>query len=289
MIPRRTGLATFDFTQLRIGLAWVREFTSDCTLRDCTSSGLGVSVFGSAFARADARAVFGEVSFVPGFDVGGRLTYAKDAGNSRYLGAYLGAGFSFARLKLFQPDSVAQTITNSETNQKNGLVSAGLNLALGDGTVIGIGGEARREHNSGGPRRPVEICAPASVQTETGVLTTTICERRVQAPLADLKAGVLRADVIIGLVHLGSHRNIPVLSLLAASSVNMWEGYAAQTNFALGPVVVPARFSGHIFAALTAEIVDAFNANGESPNFGDKFGVRATVSVPFPVFQPTVQ
>jgi hypothetical protein len=289
VFPRRTGLATIDFMQLRVGGVWAKEFTPDCMVADCSSGGLGIAVYGSGFARADARSVFSEVSFVPGFDVGGRLTYAKDAGNNRYFGAYAGGGFSFQRLKLFDFNEAAQTITNSETNQTTGLVSAGLNLALGDGTVIGVGGEARRERNSAGPRRPVEICAPASIQGETGVLTTTVCERRVQAPLDDLTAGVVRGDVIIRLIPLGTHRNKPVLSLLLASSVDMWEGYKTQTNFALGPVVVPARFSGHIFAALTAEVVDAFNSNGESPGFGDKFGVRATVSVPLPVFSPTVQ
>ena len=286
VMPRRTGLATMDFMQLRLGGVWVREFTPDCTLLDCNASGFGVAIHGSGFARADARGVFSEVSFVPGFDVGGRLTYARDIGNSRYFGAYVGGGFSMVRLKLYAVDSVAETITNSETSDNIGLASAGLNVALGEGTVFGVGGELRLERNSPGPRRPNEICAPARVQTSTGTATTTVCERRVQTPLQDLTTGMVRGDIMIRLAHLGTHRNKPVLSLLVASSIDMWEGYNTQTNFALGPVIAPARFSGHVFAALTAELVDAFNANGQSPTFADRFGVRGTVSVPFPVFTP---
>jgi hypothetical protein len=293
VIPRETGLATFDVVQLRIGATWLKELGNECVGRECAFSGFGVSIFGSGFARADARQVFSDLGFVPGFDVGGRLNYLHDGGEGRYFGAYLGPSLSLIRLKVFDLDTVAETITNSETNQLNFSASAGFNVALGPATIFGLGGEIRREHDSPGPNRTSEICAPARLQSGTGaIITTTVCEQRVPAPLRDLTAGTARGDVLIKLVKLGSHRNIPVLSVLAASSVDFWEDFEPQTNFALGPVIAPARFEGHIFAALTAEITDAFNSNGQSPDFSDKFGVRLTVSVPFPVFKaagPTAQ
>jgi hypothetical protein len=268
LVPRRSGFVGIDFAEARLTLQYVHEFLK---------AGYGLSPYVGGGARMGQVDMFSEFDFNPGF-VAGVLAFKILGQDARARDVvFVSAGYRSTQRKLAEFAEDTNTVHLSETVQRDVSGTVGLNLALGSQAQMGVAGWIRREWSSPGVTPPVEVC----VQTVGGGIVVPSCESRYVVPLQDYWAGQVRADVLWNVVALGGARSQPQLALLGSTSLDVGQEAAARWNVGAGVGVAPREYPGQVIVVLLLELYDVTDANGQAPDFTDRFVVRVVLGVPF--------
>lgn len=110
-------------------------------------------------------------------------------------------------------------------------------------------------------------------------------EDRYIGPWSSLTKVQLRGDGILKLGYIGGDRNNAMIGLMGAVSVDFGFHKDTRYNFAVGPTLNTSKKINETIAALLFEFNDATNALGKSPDFEDKFSVKAYIGIPFSILK----
>ena len=278
--PMRHGFLSVDFAQAKFALTFIKALDLPCSPDGCEANHFDFALFASAAARKRQQSVFTKLDFNPGFDVGGRITYAAQRDGTGHDAVYLGVRYTTHERDIILMDSLSGFNTLGAENEQTLAASVGFNHAFTDVTIVGVGFEGRRELSSPDPQLAQEFCTPGTAPTGQRVL---VCANRFLAPLLDLWNAHARFDFTLKLVTLGRAADAARLALSTAASMDFIEGAGDPVNFSLGPTVHLAGFPGHAVAAIFVGLRDAFDANGLRPNFGDRVVFQLMVGAPFNV------
>ena len=269
IIPRSSGFLQADFAETQLTLHYLREF-----LR----SGLGVAPYAGVAARKGQADMFSGFDFNPGVEAG-LLVFASLGSGGRALDAVaVSTAYRRTERKIVTYNDDSTTVTLRETTQADATAALNLNLALGAGTIVGVGGLVRREWSSPGGAKPVEICVPAR---GPGGIIVPLCSDRYTVPLADHWAGQVRADLLWNARRLSSARSQPHLAALGSASVDLGQDVDPRLNVGVGIGVTPTQYPGHLIVAVFFELYDVLDAGGIQPSFADQFVTRVVLGVPF--------
>jgi hypothetical protein len=270
LVPRTTGLVRADFAEALLSLTYVHEFRG---------TRLGVAPYLGAAARKGETDLFGSFNFNPGFE-GGAMAFLRLSGaeDSRSV-VSLAAGYTSTQRRIVEFNADSSLASLAEHNQHDIGASMGVNVGLGELVMLGVGGAIRRERSSPGVTKATEVCVPGR-DPVTGTIVP-VCEDRYVVALEDYWAGQMRGDVLWQAVRLGSSRSRPHLAFLGSASVDMGQDAKARLNVGAGVAVAPVRYTGHTLVALFAELYDVTDANGQSPEFSDRFVTRLVLGIPF--------
>lgn len=287
ILPLYHGFLAGDFAEAKLALAFVARKEPSCDGDGCTPNQFNLLAGVSGAARKGQRDLFSNLNFNPGFDVGGRLVYVAQREGSGYGAVYVGVRYSSQERNTIDINTVTNINTLGETVQRTFAASVGFNYAFSDVTIVGIGFEGRRERSSPGIQLDTEFCTPGTSANGFRVL---VCRDRFVAPLSDLWGGHARIDLNVKLTGLGSAMHAARLGLIAAASVDVFQGSNETVNVGLGPSLHIWGYPGHTAAALLFGLRDVFDANqifANSPEqnsyVSDHFLVRLVFSMPFPV------
>ena len=268
VVPRMSGFAHGDFAEARLSLAWVQEFQA---------SGLGIVPYAGAAARKGESDMFAGFDFNPGWEAG-VLGFLLVGSAERRGAVSVALGFQSTERKLVQYSDDSTLVTLTEMGQRDLTVRLGGEVPVSSGVVVGLGASVRREWDSPGVAKAVEVC----VMTDAGGgLVLPSCTDRYAVPLADYWAGQFRADVVADVLALGGARAGPHLALLGGASVDVGQEADARFNVGAGVGVTVARYPGHLIVGALFELHDLTDANGQAPTFADKVAVRVEFGIPF--------
>lgn len=268
IVPRTTGFVHADFAEARLSLTYVHEFWA---------SRLGLVPYAGAAARKGESDIFAAFTFNPGFEAGVLGFVGLGPRGSQGV-VSLAVGFQSTERKIGEYNADSTRLTLDERVQRDLTVSANVNLALGGGALLGVGGLVRREWGSPGVQQPVDVCVPTGTP---GGPSVPLCQPRYLTALEDLWAGQLRVDLLWSVLPLGSARSRPHLALIGASSVDVGQEANARVNLGAGVGVAPASYRGHTIVAVFLELYDVTDANSRSLSLGDKFVTRIVLGIPF--------
>ena len=281
IVPRTHSFFSIGFEEARMGVTVVREPGAACEYGECSGGGFGFGGHLTGAARKGQADMFSNLSFNPGYGVGGRVSYTIRQSGASYDLIYLDVRHSMVQLKIAQWGTGDTLLTLDERNRRDVLGSVGFNHAFGVGSVVGVRVGARREFGSVGSDVQQEVCVPA--RGPGGLYP--VCSHRyfiyTTDPLPDLWGGHARVDFMLKLVTLGSKESVPVLALLGAGSIDKLEGFNTTFNCAIGAAIAPAGYPGQSAVAVLFGLDDATDANGVAPDFNDRFVVTVTVGLPF--------
>ncbi len=269
IVPRGSGFVHADFAEARLTLEYLHEFLGP---------GLGLAPYAGAAARKGQVDMFGAFDFNPGFEAGVLAFLSLGRGARSLSVVSVAVTVQSTERKLIQYSADSLTVTFVERTQRDAILSAGVNLALGGGAVLGVGGSARREWSSPGVTRAVEVCVRSRV---TGGLAIPLCENRYATVLRDYWAGQLRTDVLWNVLPLGRAVSGPHLAMMGSTSLDVGLEGDPRWNVGAGVGVAPLRYPGHVIVALLVELYDVTDANGQAPTFADRFVTRLVLGVPF--------
>jgi len=271
IVPRTTGFLHADFAEARLSLTYVHEFWA---------SRLGLVPYAGAAARKGESDLFAAFTFNPGFEAGVLGFVSLGPRGSKGV-VSLAMGFQSTERKTGEYNADSTLLTLDEQVQRDLTVSANVNVALGGGGLLGVGGLVRREWEGPGIRNPIEVCVATGVP---GGPSVPLCQPRYLTALEDLWAGQVRVDLLWNVLPLGSARSRPHLALIGASSVDVGQKANARVNLGAGVGVAPASYRGHTIVAVLVELYDVTDANGRSLSLGDKFVTRIVLGIPFALF-----
>ena len=268
IVPRVTGFAHADFAEARLSLEYIREFPA---------AGIGVAPYAGAAARKGESDMFAGFDFNPGWEAG-VLGFLRVGPGDRRGTVSIALGYQRTERKLVEYSADSTTVTLTEEWQSDLVGTIGAEYAVSQSVSIGVGASLRREWDSPGTTRAVEVC----VLTDAGQgLVVPSCVDRYPVRLDDYWAGQVRADVVGNLLPLGRSQAQPHLAALGAASVDLGQRANARFNAGAGLGIAIARYPGHLMVAALFELHDIANAAGQSPTFADKTAVRLELSIPF--------
>lgn len=268
LVPQVTGFAHADFAEASLSFVYVREFPA---------SGLGLVPYAGAAARKGESDMFASFDFNPGWGAG-VMGFVLVGSAGRHGAVSIALGVQDTERKLVQYNEDSTLVTLTEEVQNDLAVTIGGEFPVSSGVVVGVGASLRREWDSPGTAKAVEVC----VLTDAGGgLVVPSCSDRYAVPLADFWAGQVRADVVANVLALGGARAEPHLALLGGGSVDLGQEAAARLNVGAGVGVTVARYPGHVMVAALFELHDVTDATGQVPTFSDKAMVRVEVGIPF--------
>jgi hypothetical protein len=91
----------------------------------------------------------------------------------------------------------------------------------------------------------------------------------------------MRGDGILKLGNVGGLRDNAIIGLMGSVTIDLGYKKNPRYNFAVGPSLNSSKKINQTIAALMFEITDATNSLGKTPEFNDKFTVKAYVGIPF--------
>lgn len=266
VVPRMSGFAHGDFAEARLSLAWVQEF-----------QGSGLVPYAGAAARKGESDMFAGFDFNPGWEAGA-LGFLLIGPADRQGAVSVALGFQGTERKLVRYSDDSTVVTLTEEGQRDLTVRLGGELPVSSGVVVGLGASVRREWDSPGVAKAVEVC----VMTDAGGgLVIPSCTDRYVGQLGDYWAGQFRADVVADVLALGGARAGPHLALLAGGAVDVGQEADARFNVGAGVGITVARYPGHLIVGALFELHDLTDANGQAPTFADKAAVRVEFGIPF--------
>ncbi len=275
ILPSGSGFMSIDLAETRLGLTFLGEFGG---------SALGWAGYAAAAARKGQWDMFAEFAFNPGFELGGRFSAVLGGQGAAADVISLTAGLASTQRKMALLVQYRDTalVTLSEEQQRDLGATLGFNHGFGPGTALGLAATVVREHGSPGVLRPVGVCVPGVVEGRP--VRVEVCSLRYTQPLEDRWRGQGRADLTLRLVTLGSSGLQPHLAAVLGGSIDFRPDVREVVNLGAGAAVGMDRYPGQVLGVLLFELRDAFDANGQAPEFLDRFGVRIVIGVPFGVF-----
>ncbi len=268
IVPSVTGFAHADFAEARLSLEYVREFPT---------AGIGVAPYAGAAARKGESDMFAGFDFNPGWEAG-VLGFLRVGPGDRRGTVSIAIGYQRTQRKLVEYSQDSTTVTLAEEWQSDFIGTIGGEYAVSPSVSIGVGASLRREWDSPGTAKAVEVC----VLTDAGQgLVVPSCVDRYPVRLDDYWAGQVRADVVGNLLPLGRASARPHLAALGAASFDLGQGASARVNLGAGLGIAVARYPGHVMVAAVFELHDVSNATGQVPTLADKTAVRLELSIPF--------
>lgn len=287
--PWRYGFFSADLTEAKFGLTFMKPLEFGCDEPGCVSDQIDLSLYIAAAGRKGQRDLLSKVDFVPGFDVGGGLSYVSPGGDGGYNLVFLRGTWSSQERKFAITNVIDSTTTIGQTTENRYAVAVGFNHAFSNVSVIGLALEGRRELSSPGAQRPIEVCGPGSSQ---GGFNVVVCNDRYTGPLPDLWTGQARLDANLALAKLGAEANSIHFGVAAGGSVDFTEGATTETNVAVGPTLNLPEYPGQpvlslLFGMMNLSDVNLTPVQADDSFLNRHFLVRLAFSIPFRVMAGT--
>ena len=204
---------------------------------------------------------------------------------------YAAASYDVTEWSVAEQGAVDTLLLSEKTGSTLGL-GLGTQFAPGERTVLGLQATAQWNREVPLAPRPSQVAVIRQMGFDAAgnaVVVTDLSDRFV-GPTTDDRSGNFRLDFTGPRWDLASWevapnpaetRLPPTVAIMAAVSATVFEHALPMYDFAIGPgVFAPDRATG-LLGAILFELSDFTNSTGESPNFGDQFGVRLHLGLPW--------